>query len=277
MIVGVEKDGKNILSTSDIRYVHVNGYMYEVPFIVEIGAMEHLIDSDTLIIGEKYKLVTRYDQHVELVLSKIDPHPKTIQHQQSTAYIFMHEESYNLKHNLYPPTQSVWGVRLSKYIIGGKNQLQIAIFELRKKGLTLGIDEDFKIVQRHVKEFSNDSEKYISYQTIVKKIQIPAIKRNYASIEPTGRKSDTKRGSGRPYYITAITKNEINGLNMLVEPRFIVQSDSENGNLFLGFGVDFKDEKYCVMERNSIYIKDRVKTIITLGKIPDDKKQVGGK
>ncbi len=273
MIIGVEKDSKDVLSLSDIVYTHINGYMYDIPFIIELGAMEHLINSDILIVGEKYKLITRYNQSLELVLSEVNPHPKTIQGQVSTAYIFMHEESYNLKYNLYPPAQSVWGVKLEKYIIGGKNQLQIAIFELRKKGLTLGFDKDFNIIQRHAKEFSSDEDMYISHQSSAKKTQTLPMRKNYASIEPNGgvgQHADTKRGGGRPYYIPNITKNEINGLNMLVEPQIIVQSDSENIDILLGIGVNFKDKKYCAMERNTIYIKSNLKTIITLGEIPNE-------
>ncbi len=272
MVVGVEKDGNDVLSQADITYTHVSGFMYDIPLIFELGAIESEIDSDTLIIGEKYNIITRYKHSLEMVLAEVNPHPNTIQGQLSTAYIFMHVESYNLKYNLYPPTQTVWGVKLDKYIIGGKNQLQIAIFELRKKGLSLGYDEDFNIIQRHVKEFVNDKENYISHQTNAKKVHAHPVRKNYSSIQPngsTGEHADTKRGSGRPYYIPNITKNEINGLNMLVEPRLIIQSDSENFGIQLGVGVDFKEKKYCVMERNSIYIGSKLKTIITLGDIPE--------
>jgi len=270
MVIAVAKDGTDILSAKDITYAYVNGYIYDIPFIVELGAIEHRIDAEKLIIGEAYTIVTAYGKTIELTLSEINPHPNTITNQIDTAYIFMHKESYNLKYNLYKPEDNVWGISLKKYIIGGKNQLQIAIFELRKKGLILAIDENFKIIQRHSKEYEGDDDKYIAEPEIEKKIHSMRSRKNYASIEGDGTKANTKRGSGRPYYIPAISKNEINGLNTLLDPKYIIQATHENITINIGAGIIHKETKYCVMEKNTIYIKSKVKTVITLGEIPDE-------
>lgn len=264
MIGGVWKDGTEILRHNDITYTHVNGYSYGLPFVIEIGAMEHLIDADKLIIGELYSITTKYNKMVELVLSEVNPHQNTVENQASTAFIFMHLESHFLNHNLYAPSESVWGLSLKKYIIGGKNQLQIAVFELRKMGLMFAVDQDFNVLQRHSTEFLNDEDKFLSNPTSEKNIKRIPARKNYASIELI-----TKKGGDRPNYIPLLTESEIEGLDMFIEPQIILQSDDENPNVTMGYGVIYKESKYCVMEKNAVYIREKLRTIFTLGVIPE--------
>ena len=263
MIVGVRKDGEDILVYNDISYSHISGYSYGIPFVVEIGAMQHLVNTDNLIIGDKYLIATKYNEEVELVLSKINPNQNTVEGQGSSSFTFMHEESYRVKNNLYKPTDKVWGIELKKYILGRKNQLEIAIFELRKKGLMLAINREYEVTQRHATEHENDEELFIELQSSIKRVDMSSKRRNYSSMKET-----TKKGSGRPMYVPHLTGGEIEALDIFIEAQMIIQSNGENIDLFIGRAVQYEEDKYCIMEKNAIYINKRYKTIMTLGIIP---------
>lgn len=267
MIVSIEKDGEDVISSIDIKYTYVNGYIYNIPFIIEIGANEHLLEEDKFVLGKLYKAITRYGEEIDLVLSSIEPNSNTVSNTNYTAYKFMHEESYNLLHNLYHPTHKVFGISLEKYIIGSKNQLKIALFELRKKGLHLAVDENYKIVQKQVKEYESAEHKYIIEQVTAQKVHSHSQRKNYSSIEHDGTLTQTDKGHDRPQYIPSITKNEIKGLNLFIAPKIIVQSDHENAQLLLGGEATYKNIKYCIIEKNTIFIKNSVKSVITLGSL----------
>jgi len=267
MIVSIEKDDTDVISAPQIKYVLVSGYIYEAPMIIEIGSFEYLIKEDSLIVGEKYKAITRYGTSIDIVLSEIDPNTNTISGKNYTAYKFMHEESYNLFHNLYHPTHKVFGISLKNYIIGSKHQFKIALLELRKKGLHLALDKDFKIVQKQVKEYETVDHNYILELQNIQKIHTKSSRQNYSSIEGSGDTAATKKGDDSPKYLPNITKNEIKGLNLFISPKFIAHSTHENGHLLLGEEVTLKQIKYCVIEKSTIFIKNDVASIITLGSL----------
>ncbi|MFT7880454.1 MAG: hypothetical protein ABXS91_08680 [Sulfurimonas sp.] len=267
MVVSVEKDGKNIIPPEFIRYTLVTGYIYEIPLIIEIGSDYHLLNDNDFTIGESYKVVTRYGKEIELVLSDIEPNSDTVSNRNYTGYTFMHEESYNLSHNKYSPEHKVFGISLENYIIGSNNQLKIAIFELRKKGLFLSVDKDFKIAPRHVKEYDNEEDQYIIQQVTAQKIHLHPQRKNYSAIEPDGTLTRTESGSDIPKYIPGITNNEIKGLSLFITPRFIIQSSNENSHLQLGHEATFKEQKYCIIEKNVIFMKNSAKSVITIGSV----------
>lgn len=264
MVLGVRKDGEDILVHNDISYSHVSGYSYGIPFIVELGAMQHLVNTDSLVIGDEFTVAIKYGKPIELTLSKINPNQNTVEGQSSTSFTFMHKESYQLQNNLYKPTDKVWGIDLDKYIIGRKNQLEIAIFELRKKGLMLSVDSDSKVTQRHAKEHKDDEDLYVELQSDIKRVNMASKRRNYSSM-----KEATKNGGGRPKYIPELTKGEVEALDIFIEAQMIIQSDGENIDLFIGRGVQYENERYCIMEKNAIYISKKHKTVFTLGIIPE--------
>ncbi|NOR58955.1 MAG: hypothetical protein GQ474_10580 [Sulfurimonas sp.] len=267
MIVAVAKEGKDVISHIDIEYTRLHGYVYGIPLIVEIGIKEQLAVTQEFVLGEEYEVLTRYNQVVKLILAEVDSLTQIVQDKSYTAYKFMHKESYNLKYNLYRPEESVWGVSLEKYILGSKNQLKIAIFELRKKGLYLSIDENFNVLQTHTKEYENGETQAVYNPTSIQRLDSLPNKRNYSSIEADGTLTKTEMGHDRPKYIPNITKNEIKGLNLFVGAKVLIQSEHENPHALLGEGITFKGEKFALIEKDSIFIKNSLKTIFVLGAI----------
>lgn len=265
MVLAVEKEGKDVISSQDIKYTLLSGYVYEIPFFIELGVVDHYLDEDKFEIGDPYTIITRYAERIDLVLSDIIPYTNRVTGKGYTAYVFMHQESYYLKYNKYQPTNKVFGVPLSKYIIGSKNQMKIAILELRKKGLYLAIDDKYKIKQKHVKEYENEEHKYVLGQIAAGKVRTNSIRQNYASIETSGTTADTKRGGDTARYLPEITQNEIKSLNLFVEPKYIIQSNHENATLLLGAEATYKQKKYCVMEKHTFFYKNSVRSVITLG------------
>lgn len=267
MVISVERDNKSVIPSEHIKYTLVTGYIYDIPLIIEVGSRDHLLNENNFTIGERYQVVTRYGHLIDLTLSSITPNSDTISGENYTAYTFMHKESYNLYHNKYSPSHKVFGVSLEKHIVGSSNQLKIAIFELRKKGLYLAVDKDFKIAPKHVKEYENEEDQYILNQVTEQKVHGMPPRKNYSSIEPDGTLARTEKGHDIPKYIPGITGDEIKGLNLFINPRYIIQSGNENGHLCPGGETTFKKEKYCIVEKNVIFIKNSVKSIITIGSL----------
>jgi len=265
MIVGIYKEGIEVLKNADIQYVYIDSYIYGVTNQIELGVIEHLINDGLLIVGEKYTLITKFATEIEVILSEADPLRTRIVDINHTAYVFMNEVLYKLYHSLYPPSQTAFGVSLESHIIGSANQLKIALMELRKKGIINITDPLFTIKQVHILEYKSVEPQYISVIDYKYEIQGVSKRKNYIAIEANGTVSSTLKGHNQPMYMATATKSDIDGLNAKIEPKYIILSSDENLNISLGSTVGLNNLIYCVMEKQSFYYKNRVKVKFILG------------
>jgi len=253
-----------VLSTLHIKYVFVSGDIYAIPSGIEVGVKEYEFDADSFEIGMEYDLITKHNTKITLTLSEI-VHKSRVDTEVCSAYRFMDKEAYNLKYNLYPPTQKAYGVKLSNYIVGSNKQFDIAIWGLRKGGLHLYCDSNFKVSPIHIKEHQSSEDMAISNITNSVKLRGHPTRKNYGSVEDNGSVGYSQKGNGVALYIPTLKASDIKSLDSFIEPKYIIQSSSDNLHLDLGQGVLYKKEKYCIMKKNTIYYKHYTKTLLELG------------
>ena len=265
MILAIEKDGVDILQGDNIQHVLVEEFIYDAPLIFKIGVNETTMQEDKFIQGEPYRLITMYNHEINVVLADIESFSTlTGGNTGVTDYIFMEEDSYKLKHNLFPPEATVWGVSLKRHIVGSLNQLETALIELRKMGLSLAISKNLKIIQKQVFEYKGEEGHYI--KNIVKaKIEKTISKRNNYAMITDGKTDMTTLGAGSGIHIPMMKKEQVQAFNLKIEPKYIIVAKDANLDILLGSAVFFKQEKYSVMEKQTYYSKDKVSAIITLG------------
>ncbi|MGW8169657.1 MAG: hypothetical protein ACWGHH_06600 [Sulfurovaceae bacterium] len=275
MVISIHKeDDTTVVEPTSIEYSYIHGYIYDVPFALEIGIKKNHFASDSFKIGEKYQFFTMYGhKNLELVLSEINPTTQRVTGGKSVAFIFVHELTYKLKHNLLPPTAKAFGASLNRHIIGNTNQLKIVIFELRKKGIILGTNLDgtksFDILELHNTEYQIQTPKVPLLIISSKKIDIQRQRQNYSSIEADGSIKQTNRGVDRPLYSPSLTKHDIAGLDMVLEPMYILESKSENLDIPIGSAILHLGETFCVIEKHLFYIGKKFISSMTIGRLPE--------
>jgi len=268
MILEVLEGSTPKIDRKDVRYSRVLSYIYGNPLTVEIGVLH--FDIKSLTIGKEYQLTLRIDRTINLVYAGISKHPMMIG-QHTTQLIFMYKDFWKMEHNLYPHTQSVLGIPLKHWVEGGKNQLEVFILEMRKKGLHLALDDNFKPKTQHSSEYKGMSPLYFpKTKNKIKEIKLTPRKRNYCVIEPVEQYAQTKNGYGLPILLVGEKKDVIKGLDTFIKPKWEIEFYFEsNWKINIGKCVMFKQKKYCVMEKNSFFSKRKEAMIYILGEITD--------
>lgn len=263
MILEVLGDNSSIIKKDSIKYTYVDSFIYGNPFLLEIGVLHFEIGD--LVIGKNYKLTTRHGDVLSLVFCGTSKFQR-FSDQNTTQLEFTFGIIYKLENNLLSSKAIALGEKINTYINGGKNLYNTFMFQLRKKGLCLGVSASNSPTKRHISSYLNANSNYLPKPIKIKHIDSRrSLKSNYCSTE-LDVYSKTKKGHGLPILLVHESKVEIKNLNNFISPKWELEYTS-SVSVNIGDSAVLKKIKYIVMEKKTIYKSEYTKTILVLGAI----------
>lgn len=261
MILNVStKNGSIVVDRNLITAVIEEQNCYSTPLILKIGVEVDYVELD---IGSDYKIL--YETWTEVTLKYLKSEVDFIGNRKINYMYFVHSDFFNILSNIVPLNSMVDNVKFEKYINGLSKQLEYFIFEIRKKGVVLTIDNSKDFYTKHITEMIFNKEcKELSEVISIKSIYSNANKKNsYYSIDMSKIKV-TKNTKNFNSFIPFSKEDEIIGLSTYLIEKYEVYSDDI---LSMNIGDMFKvnDEKCVVMNKNTFWYLGATKSNSILG------------
>jgi len=261
MIIGIfDLNNNQIARQTDIKVLIKRQYIYGLPLELHIGIKNPSISFD---LRKKYKVVTEKWGDIKMLM--YSTYKDVVGMDIIQFYKFIHPEFESLLDNTFPNEMSLFSVSFKEYIKELDNQFDYFVFGLRKKGLFMSLNNKGLPEQKHTFKALYETPKEIKDEVysvgFIHDFQLKA--QNYYTILDTGEVIRTFNGKSIPQYLPFATKEDINGLDTYIIPKYELKapvSDFEIGDI-----VNIYDDRCVIMEKEVFRYKTNEQTLLVAG------------
>jgi len=259
LIAITDLNNNTIVDNTFIKVLIEKQFCYGVPLEIRVGIP---IEVDKLKNGNVFNLL--FDDIPPLTLTLLDSYSDYIDNKQFQFYSFIHTPFDKIVKNIFPINSSVFGVKFDRYIIGLKKQLFYFTQGLKKKGVILTLDNDYKVVNKHLMSASFDIQKIDkNFYSVKDIISNNYRKKSYYTFDNNQVLSVTKNTIDLPNFLPFHNSQDIQGLSNYLLPRF--ELFGEYSKYKIGDKILIDNIKGVVMEKESFTYLGKTKTHLIIG------------
>jgi hypothetical protein len=261
MIIAIfDMNNNPIASQTDVKVLIKRQYIYGLPLEFHVGVRNPSISFD---LRKNYKIITEKWGDIKMLM--YSSYKEIIGNDIIQFYRFIHPVFESLLDNTLPNEMSLFSISFKEYIKELDNQFDYFVFGLRKKGLFMSLNNKglpeqkhtFKALFGEVKEIKDE----VYAIDLISDFSLKA--QNYYTILDTGEVVRTHNGKNIPQYLPFATKEDINGLDTYIIPKYELKAPVSNLNI--GDIVKIYNDRCIIMEKEVFRYKTNEQTLLVAG------------